>query len=133
MAVDRKDVLTGDEALTKLRQLLKDFPIAFMVTVSAGATTHLMFQNDKEGTYLQLSGRASVVDDRPKLEELYTTLQRTGSRWGSTIRISRSCDSTPSRAITGTRTTASSGWRSPSQRRLSRRRLARAATPELRS
>jgi general stress protein 26 len=114
MAIDQKELLTGDDALAKLRELLKDFPIAFMVTVSggevtarpigvvgdhaafdgtlwfitdkrsrkvkaieAGATTTLMFQNDKEGNYLHLTGRAAVVEDRPRLEQLYTTLQRT--------------------------------------------------------
>jgi general stress protein 26 len=114
MAIDHKDVLTGDDALTKLRELVKDFPIAFMVTIgegvptarpigvvgdhaafdgslwfitdkrsrkvqaiNAGATTTLLFQNDKDGTYLHLSGQASVIDDRAQLEQLYTTLQRT--------------------------------------------------------
>jgi general stress protein 26 len=114
MAIDHKEVLTGDAAFEKIRELLEGFPIAFMATVmdgvltarpigvvgehgafdgslwfitdkrsrkvaaiESGATTALMFQNDKEGAYLQLSGRASVVDDRAKLEELYTTLQRT--------------------------------------------------------
>ena len=114
MAIDHKEVLTGEAALEKIRELLKGFPIAFMVTISdgaptarpigvvgdsaafdgslwfitdkrsrkvkaidSGATTTLMFQNDKEGNYLQLSGRAAVVDDRAKLEKLYTTLQRT--------------------------------------------------------
>ena len=114
MAIDEKELLSGDEALEKLRKLLKEFPIAFMVTVSgdqvqarpigvvgdhaafdgtlwfitdkrsrkvqaieSGAVTTLLFQNDKEGDYLQLLGRARVVEDRAKLEELYTTLQRT--------------------------------------------------------
>ena len=114
MAIDRKEVLNGDEALTKIRALLKTFPIAFMVTVADGvltarpigvvgdreafdgtlwfitdkrsrkiaaiqasALTTLLFQNDKEGAYLHLTGRAAVVDDRDKLEELYSTLQRT--------------------------------------------------------
>ena len=114
MALDHKEMLTGEEALAKLRELLKDFPIAFMVTVNSddvtarpigvvgdhaafdgtlwfitdkrsrkvaaiegGATTTLLFQNDKEGNYLQLVGRASVVEDRARLEELYSTLQRT--------------------------------------------------------
>jgi general stress protein 26 len=114
MAIDEKEILHGDKALEKIRQLLKNFPIAFMVTVNdgtltarpigivgdhgtfdgtlwfitdkrsrkvtaieSGAETTLLFQNDKEGAYLHLSGRASVVDDRNKLEELYTTLQRT--------------------------------------------------------
>lgn len=114
MAIDRKELLTGDEAFAKVRELLVGFPIAFMVTVidgtltarpigvvgdhaafdgslwfitdrrsrkvkaiESGATTTLMFQNDKEGAYLHLSGRASVVDNRAKLEKLYTTLQRT--------------------------------------------------------
>jgi general stress protein 26 len=114
MAIDQKETLSGDEALAKIREMLKGFPIAFMVTatddtltarpigvvgdhaafdgslwfitdkrsrkvkaINDGATTTLMFQNDKDGAYLHLSGHASVVDDRPKLEELYTTLQRT--------------------------------------------------------
>ncbi|HYB97012.1 MAG TPA: pyridoxamine 5'-phosphate oxidase family protein [Vicinamibacterales bacterium] len=114
MALDEKDILHGDAAREKLRQLLKDFPIAFMVTVhdgaltarpigvvgdhaafdgtlwfitdkrsrkvdaiDAGASTALLFQNDGNGAYLHLSGRAAVVEDRPRLEELYTTLQRT--------------------------------------------------------
>ena len=114
MAIDQKEALSGEEALTKIRELLKGFPIAFMVTIvdgeltarpigvvgdpatfdgslwfitdkrsrkvkaiTSGAKTRLMFQNDKEGAYLHLSGEASVVDDRTRLEELYTTLQRT--------------------------------------------------------
>jgi general stress protein 26 len=114
MAIDEKETLTGNDALEKLRELLKNFPIAFMVTltgdqiqarpigvvgdhanfdgtlwfitdkrsrkvqaIESGATTSLLFQNDKEGAYLQLLGRASVVEDREKLKELYTTLQRT--------------------------------------------------------
>ena len=48
-----------------------------VAAIESGSTTVLMFQNDKEGAYLHLSGRASVVEDRQKLEELYTTLQRT--------------------------------------------------------
>lgn len=115
MAIDEKEILQGDEAFAKVNELLKQLPIAFMVTVddggkltarpigivggdatfegtlwfitdkrsrkvkaiSSGAMTTLLFQNDKEGSYLQLAGRASVVDDRAKLEELYSTLQRT--------------------------------------------------------
>ena len=114
MAIDEKEILQGDEAFEKIRELLKNFPIAFMVTVDAdgltarpigivgdtstfdgtlwfitdkrsrkvraiesGAQTTLMMQNDKEGAYLHLTGRASVVDDRARLEDLYTTLQRT--------------------------------------------------------
>jgi general stress protein 26 len=114
MAIDEKETLTGHEALEKLRELLNNFPIAFMVTltgdqiqarpigivgdhaafdgtlwfitdkrsrkvqaIESGAVTSLLFQNDKEGAYLQLLGRASVIEDREKLKELYTTLQRT--------------------------------------------------------
>jgi general stress protein 26 len=114
MAIDEKERLDGDAALAKLRELLKDFPIAFMVTVDNGAltarpigvvgdhaafdgslwfitdkrshkvdaiehgaVTALLFQNDKNGAYLHLSGRAFVVEDRARLEQLYTTLQRT--------------------------------------------------------
>jgi general stress protein 26 len=113
MAIDEKEQLTGDDALLKLRKLLAEFPIAFMITIAggdvttrpigivgdeefngtlwfitdkrsrkvaaieSGATTTLLFQNDKNGDYLQLTGRASVVDDRARLEQYYTTLQRT--------------------------------------------------------
>lgn len=114
MALDEKEQLSGAEAMDKIRELLKGFPIAFMLTaidnditarpigivgdhdafdgtlwfitdkrsrkvhaIDNGARTMLLFQNDKEGTYLHLTGRAAVVDDRAKLEELYTTLQRT--------------------------------------------------------
>ena len=114
MALDEKEQLRGDAALTKIRELLRHFPIAFMITaidnditarpigivgdhdafdgtlwfitdqrsrkvhaIDAGAKTMLLFQNDQEGAYLHLTGRAAVVDDRNKLEELYTTLQRT--------------------------------------------------------
>ena len=103
MAIDQKEVLTGAEALEKIRALLKQFPIAFMVTVTdgaltarpigvvgdhaafdgtlwfitdkrsrkvaaieGGAMTTLLFQNDKEGAYLHLSGRASVVEEDRK-------------------------------------------------------------------
>ncbi|HYE89322.1 MAG TPA: pyridoxamine 5'-phosphate oxidase family protein [Vicinamibacterales bacterium] len=114
MAIDEKETLTGDAALAKIRRLLKDLPIAFMVTVDGGgvlarpigvvgghgafdgslwfitdrrsrkvaaiqqgATTALLFQNDREGTYLHLSGRAEVVEDRDRLKALYTPVQRT--------------------------------------------------------
>ena len=114
MAIDEKELLTGNDAIVKIRELLANFPIAFMITISdghltarpigvvgdtatfdgslwfitdkrsrkvkaieSGAKTTLLFQNDKQGAYLHLTGRASVVDDRAKLEELYTTLQRT--------------------------------------------------------
>ena len=36
MAIDEKETLTGDAALAKIRRLLKDLPIAFMVTVDGG-------------------------------------------------------------------------------------------------
>lgn len=39
MAIDEKEQLDGDAAIEKLRGLLKDFPIAFMVTVDRGALT----------------------------------------------------------------------------------------------
>ena len=119
MAIDQKEALSGEEALVKIRELLKGFPIAFMVTamdgtptarpigvvgdhsafdgslwfitdkrsrkvraIESGATTSLLFQNDKEGAYLHLTGRASVVEDRERLEQLYTTLQRTWFPYG---------------------------------------------------
>jgi general stress protein 26 len=114
MAIDEKEILQGDAAFRKVSELLKNFPITFMVTVNngeisarpigivggssdfdgtlwfitdkrsrkvhaieSGAQTTLLMQNDKEGAYLNLVGRASVVDDRAKLEEVYTALQRT--------------------------------------------------------
>ncbi|HWI19852.1 MAG TPA: pyridoxamine 5'-phosphate oxidase family protein [Vicinamibacterales bacterium] len=114
MAIDEKENLKGEEALNKIRELLKELPIAFMVTIEGpeivarpigvvgdhgafdgtlwfitdrrsrkvraierGAITELLFQNDKAGTYLHLSGHARVVEDPPKLRELYTPLQRT--------------------------------------------------------
>jgi general stress protein 26 len=114
MAIDEKETLTGDDALTKIRELLKKLPIAFMVTVHGpdiaarpigvvgdhgafdgslwfitdrrsrkvqaiqrGATTALLFQNDRDGTYLHLTGHASVVENPQKLRELYTPVQRT--------------------------------------------------------
>ncbi len=42
-----------------------------------GATTTLLFQNDKEGAYLQLLGSATVIEDRERLKSLYTAVQRT--------------------------------------------------------
>ena len=114
MAIDEKENLTGEDALKKIRELLKELPIAFMVTIEGpeivarpigvvgdhgafdgslwfitdrrsrkvqaierGAITELLFQNDRAGTYLHLSGHASVVEDAQKLKELYTSLQRT--------------------------------------------------------
>jgi general stress protein 26 len=114
MAIDEKEQLIGDAALTKLRELLADFPVAFMVTVSDGnvrarpvgvvgnreefdgtlwfitdrrshkvaeisdgAQTTLLFQNDKDGSYAHMRGRATIVEDREQLAALYTTIQRT--------------------------------------------------------
>ena len=39
MSIDEKAVLTGDDALIKLRELLEHFPIAVMVTASDGTVT----------------------------------------------------------------------------------------------
>jgi general stress protein 26 len=36
MAIDQKEHLSGDDALKKLRELLANFPIAFMVTIVEG-------------------------------------------------------------------------------------------------
>ena len=113
MAIDSKAVLHGEEAMAKLRALLAEFPIAFMVTVhngavtarpigvvgdhakfdgslwfltdrrsrkvgyiTAGCITSVLFQDDKRGAYLSLSGRATVVDDAAMVKELYTSVQR---------------------------------------------------------
>jgi general stress protein 26 len=113
MAIDSKSVLHGEQAMTKLRELLAEFPIAFMVTVhdgdvsarpigvvgdhaafdgtlwfltdrrsrkvgliGGGCVTSVLFQDDKRGAYLSLSGRAAVVDDRAMVRQLYTPVQR---------------------------------------------------------
>jgi len=39
MAVDEKELLTGDQALEKLHKMLEELPIAFMVTVANGEVT----------------------------------------------------------------------------------------------
>jgi general stress protein 26 len=114
MAIDEKEIVTGEDALAKIRELLKQFPIAFMVTaqdntiaarpigvvgdhaafdgslwfitdrrsrkvqaIQSGATTALLFQNDRDGAYLHLTGQAVVVEDAQRLKELYTPVQRT--------------------------------------------------------
>lgn len=45
--------------------------------IADGAETSLIFQNDERGTYAHMRGRAAVVEDRARLESLYTTDQRT--------------------------------------------------------
>ncbi len=45
--------------------------------IESGAQTSLIFQNEKDGAFLHLTGRASVVVDRARLAELYTPVQRT--------------------------------------------------------
>jgi general stress protein 26 len=114
VAIDEHEFLAGDAARSKIRELLKRFPIAFMVTaqhstitarpigvvgdhdafdgslwfitdrrsrkvktIQSGATTALLFQNDRDGAYLHLAGSAAVVEDPEKLKELYTPVQRT--------------------------------------------------------
>src|SRR5436190_12319059 len=114
MAIDQKDTLTGEQALKKIRRLLENFSIAFMITIQGdevlarpigvvgdhaafdgslwfitdrrsrkvqaienGAVTTLLFQNDREGAYLHLTGTATVVEDGKRLRELYTPVQRT--------------------------------------------------------
>ena len=170
MAIDEKEILTGDDALAKLRKLLAEFPIAFMITVAngditarpigivgdsefdgtlwfitdkrsrkvaaieSGATTTLLFQNDKNGDYLQMTGRAAIVDDRAKDWNSSTPrCSARGFRRASTIPTSRSCGSTRTAATTGTRTTAISGSPSPSRSRWSPASPARAATPAWRA
>jgi general stress protein 26 len=114
MAIDPKELLSGDAALQKLRELLADFPVGFLITVvdgqpharplgvvgkpekfdgtlwfitdrrsrkvaevNGGAGASLTFQNDERGTYAHMRGRATIVDDRAKLADLYTAVQRT--------------------------------------------------------
>jgi general stress protein 26 len=45
--------------------------------INSGATTFLIFEDHDKGAYLHLTGRASVIEDRRRLEELYTPVQRT--------------------------------------------------------
>jgi len=45
--------------------------------INAGATTFLIFENHDQGAYLHLNGQAHVVEDRARLEQLYTPVQRT--------------------------------------------------------
>jgi general stress protein 26 len=48
-----------------------------VAAIAQGAATSLIFQNDDEGAYLHVRGRASVVDDADRVAELYTPVQRT--------------------------------------------------------
>ena len=166
MAIDKKEVLTGTEALIKLRELLKEFPIAFMVTVSngdvsarpigivgdddfegtlwfitdkrsrkvkaieSGATTTLLFQNDKVGNYLQLTGRGHGCGrSREACRALHNTAADVVSEKGSMIQTSRCCGLMQTAAASGIHTTVISGWQSRSRSRLRPASLARAATP----
>lgn len=45
--------------------------------INAGAATFLIFEDHDQGAYLHLTGRAHVVEDRARLEQLYTPVQRT--------------------------------------------------------
>lgn len=45
--------------------------------INAGAATFLIFEDHDKGAYLHLTGRAHVVEDRARLETLYTPVQRT--------------------------------------------------------
>ena len=45
--------------------------------INAGAATSLIFEDHDKGAYLHLTGRAGVVEDRARLETLYTPVQRT--------------------------------------------------------
>ena len=45
--------------------------------INGGAATLLIFEDHDEGAYLHLTGRAHVVEDRARLETLYTPVQRT--------------------------------------------------------
>jgi general stress protein 26 len=45
--------------------------------INAGAVTFLIFEDHDKGAYLHLTGQAHVVEDRARLEELYTPVQRT--------------------------------------------------------
>ena len=45
--------------------------------IKDGATTFLIFEDHGKGAYLHLTGRAQVIEDRARLEQLYTPVQRT--------------------------------------------------------
>ena len=45
--------------------------------LSADPTVSLFFQNDADNCYLQLDGSAAIVQDRPKMRELYTPALKT--------------------------------------------------------
>jgi len=45
--------------------------------ITSGAPTSLIFENHEQGTYLYLTGHATIVEDRGRLKELYTPVQRT--------------------------------------------------------
>jgi general stress protein 26 len=45
--------------------------------IEAHSQVWLMFQNDQNRCYLQLTGTAAAVRDRPKMRELYTTMLKT--------------------------------------------------------
>lgn len=70
-------IVGGDEPFNGQLWFITDKRSRKVDAIEHGALTTLLFQNDKEGAYLQLSGRAAVVEDRQKLEQLYSTLQRT--------------------------------------------------------
>ena len=106
--------LSGDEALLKVRHLLKSFRNVMMITTADGfphsrpmgiqgkvedfagvlwfftdrtsrkveeiktsPALSLVFQNDADSAFMHLLGRATVVDDRAKMKELYTPLLKT--------------------------------------------------------
>ena len=45
--------------------------------INGGAATFLIFEDHDKGAYLHLTGQAHVVEDRARLEKLYTPVQRT--------------------------------------------------------
>lgn len=106
--------LSGEDALQKVRELLKHFKSTMMITMDGGALNTrpmglhgdaddfqgelwfitdrtsrkvdeierdspvtLVFQDDGKSAYMQLDGRAMVVEDRAKLKELYTPVLKT--------------------------------------------------------
>lgn len=69
--------IVGDSAFDGTLWFITDKRSRKVAAIESGATTTLLFQNDQNGDYLQITGRASVVEDRPRLEQCYTTLQRT--------------------------------------------------------
>jgi general stress protein 26 len=70
-------VVSNSEEFSGTLWFITDRRSRKVAEITGGARTTLLFQNDERGTYAHMRGRATVVDDRQKLAEMYTTDQRT--------------------------------------------------------